>query len=72
MFKISFLALVLISGLAATSLAFAVLSTPQGPCLCCGSTCICEVCECDLNGCDCDAGGDCDCDAACCLTCCAE
>lgn len=72
MIKKTFLTLVLTSGLAATSLAFAAFPTPQEPCSCCGSACICEVCVCDANGCECDASGDCVCDAACCVTCCAD
>ena len=71
MIKNTLLALVLVGGLAATSLAFGAFSTtPEAPCACCGDACTCLDCRCDEEGCACDTGGRCACDEGCSSSCC--
>ena len=72
MIKNILLAVVLVGGLAATSLAFGAFSTPQPPCSCCGDACTCVICLCDEQGCACDTGGRCACDESCGACCCSD
>ncbi|QDV70782.1 hypothetical protein Poly24_45130 [Rosistilla carotiformis] len=69
MFKLMFLGLALVGGIAVAPFA---QSSVAAPCVCCGEGCTCESCACDEKQCACDVGGPCQCSDQCNATCCTK